>query len=159
MSDILCIRPNKKFLDFYKSICRISLDLLGNFMTKHIRLAVFYILLLVQHVSFACTGAEDDKTCKEVYDFMTEVLKNNDMKARDKNGRTILHHIAYSGVPETIPQFIERGADVNAKDPDGNTPLHVASDVGDIETIRVFIKHGADVNARNNLGVTPEITK
>ena len=58
--------------------------------------------------------------------------------------------------PETIADYVAKGADVNARNKLGNTPLHVAAGHNpNPEVIDVLVRLGADVNARHEFGWTP----
>ena len=52
--------------------------------------------------------------------------------------------------PETIADYVAKGADVNAKDENGWTPLHVAGGFNqNPAVIKALVRLGADVNAKS----------
>jgi len=50
-----------------------------------------------------------------------------DLSARDRQGRTALHHAASVNQAAVVQSLLQRGADVHAQDSVGRTALHVAS--------------------------------
>jgi len=84
------------------------------------------------------------------------IQRGANINARDKAGRTPLHHATSSDARSIIPLLIRHGADVTARDNAGETPLHGATGIhGNLRIIRLLIRHGADVNARTANGHTP----
>jgi ankyrin repeat protein len=77
------------------------------------------------------------------------------IKARGKDGSTLLHHAAVFGDAKLVAALIDKGADVNAVNLDGATPL--IPGVRDEAITRVLIDRGADVNLVTEQGVTPLI--
>ena len=55
------------------------------------------------------------------------IAKGADVNAKNKEGKTPLHHAADEGHQEVVEMLIANGADVNAKEKDGNTPLSWAA--------------------------------
>lgn len=78
-----------------------------------------------------------------------------DLNARDKEGKTPLHHAAIDGSIETVKKLLAQGADVNAKTKIGNTALHAAAYQGNAKLIAILLKSKADVNAVNKYVETP----
>ena len=79
-----------------------------------------------------------------------------DPNARDKHGRTPLHHAAMNDNADEISLLIELGADVNAGDEWSITPLHYAARRGNPEiAARILIEAGANVNAVSRRGNSP----
>jgi len=72
--------------------------------------------LLIAH------GAEVN-VVKKVQILMT---RGADVSAKDRNGRTPLHHAARNGFVEIVQLMITAGADVNAKTNDGIAPIDEA---------------------------------
>lgn len=74
------------------------------------------------------------------------------VNARDNNGNSILHKIAWDGDRHAkMAEFIiAHGAEVNARTPNGETPLHKAVFWGSPEIARILIKNGASINATMN---------
>lgn len=91
------------------------------------------------------------------------IREGADVGARQQNGRTPLHWVAWQyGVDEEYdyrPQearlLLEAGADPNARDASGRTPLHRVCTYGSEEIARLLVQHGADVMARDAEGFTP----
>ena len=104
-----------------------------------------------------------------------ELDKGVDVNKKNSNGRTPLHIVAYSRLPENRKEIaellIDNGADLNAKNDLGNTPLDeagensnydicellknngceysnivTATQGGDLEAVKEFLAAGADVN-------------
>lgn len=59
-----------------------------------------------------------------------------DVKARDKDGLTLLHKAARDGSKEQIELLITKGANVEARDTDGITPFDIAKEKGRREIIK-----------------------
>ena len=72
------------------------------------------------------------------------------LKARDMQGRALLHLAAVSGHLEMVRWLIERKAEVDARTLQMSTPLMHASLAGKIDTVRLLIAKGADLNARDS---------
>lgn len=66
-----------------------------------------------------------------------------DVNARDKAGRTPLHHAAMRGNRETAEVLLSNGALVNARDGDGFTPLRWAMASGAREVTDLLREYGA----------------
>jgi len=101
---------------------------------------------------------------KELFDAVKEgdiakvknlLIRGANVNAKDKDGRTPLHHAATIGHVEIARFLLERGANVNAKDKDGRTPLHHAATIGHVEIARFLLERGANVNAKGKNGNTP----
>ena len=78
------------------------------------------------------------------------------IKAVNKDGETLLHHVAAHYKDIEVSKFlISKGANVNAKNGFGETPLHVAVKfIADIEVIKLLVSFGADVNKKNDRKIT-----
>jgi ankyrin repeat protein len=88
----------------------------------------------------------------KVSDFLA---KGEDVKARDKDGWTALHHATLGGVHDDVMRLLIRaGAEVNARTPGGETPLMFSARKGKVEEVRTLIEAGADVNLANKSGET-----
>lgn len=85
------------------------------------------------------------------------------LRARDHEGRTILHHaISSSGADIDILEYLltQEGAKmaINAQCRRGETPLHVAVGGFRAEYIRLLLRHGADMRIWNYSGFNPAQT-
>jgi ankyrin repeat protein len=87
-----------------------------------------------------------------------------DIAAKDKDGRTPLHHSSYYQPKEFLARcnslrethlLIDRGADIAAKDKFGRTPLHIAGLTNSLDSALLLIDRGADIEAKDNAGQTP----
>lgn len=81
------------------------------------------------------------------------IEKGADVNAKEWDGSTPLHVVAFNGSLEFAKLLIEKGADVNCKDKNAFTPLHLAAD-DKLEVIELLIEKGAYLNAKNELGYT-----
>ena len=76
------------------------------------------------------------------------------INARDKNGRTALHHAirgSFSAV--AVKYFLEKGADPDIGDVVGYTPLMQAALAGKCEMVRALLESGADPKLKTNKGL------
>jgi hypothetical protein len=81
----------------------------------------------------------------------------SDVKAVDKDGKTLLHKAVVNGNIVAVKFLVARGADVHAKAKDDFTPLHftlVASE-RDVEIAQFLVSKGADINAKGMNDATP----
>ena len=97
-------------------------------------------------------GDWDDIDMPKIQDL---IKRGADVEAKNDDGETPLHMVAYRNSIETAKLLIEMGADVDAKDDYGETPLHWASYNNRIEIAKLLIDKGADVEAKRNDGWTP----
>jgi hypothetical protein len=73
---------------------------------------------------------------------------NEDLNAKDKDGRTALFDAATTGNTDRVKALIAAGADVNAQHDNGQTALMDAALRGNPDCVKVLIAAGADVNAK-----------
>jgi ankyrin repeat protein len=78
-----------------------------------------------------------------------------DINIRNKEGKTVLHELAYYGEKNSSRVAIGYGADANAKDDRGMTPLHYAALSGLYDEVALLIASGAALNSLDNRGYTP----
>lgn len=74
------------------------------------------------------------------------IERGADMKARDRDGRTMLMLAAASAAPtaDVVKFLIARGADVNARTPAGHTALGYAKRHGDTPVVKALLDAGAN---------------
>lgn len=96
-------------------------------------------------VVFACQAGNVD-----VVRYMKSQGAN--MTIRDKQGRTLLHHVRQS--VELVELLLASGLNVNQKDGLGDTPLHTC-DPDERDVVRRLLEAGADIHATNNVNLTP----
>lgn len=99
------------------------------------------------------------ETAKIIYKRNQEVTYEHNqeiVKAKDKNGSTILHiaienrrYELYDWILKVFPESI------NMMNNEGMTPLSKASAYGDVETVSYLLQHGADRNIRSKEGLLP----
>ncbi|XP_072160828.1 LOW QUALITY PROTEIN: uncharacterized protein [Bemisia tabaci] len=93
------------------------------------------------------------------------LLENGaELKAVTKDGKTVVHTGAeadvislsqYTGVPEVVEFFLQKGIDVNVADDSGNTPLHCCGTSDNIQVAAVLLEKGANTKALNKSNKTP----
>ena len=125
----------------------------------HITSEQFYTL--VRKIALDNTA---DKGFERVsYELLPLILKDKgediDLNAKDENGNTLMHHIAYNATyADNISVFHilkDFGADVNAKNKNGDTPLHILTQKGNPYLIAQLLALGGDSSVRNNEGLIP----
>jgi hypothetical protein len=97
------------------------------------------------------------------YDSLARLLVQNglDPNTRDREGRTVMHHIAKDKLwlmdSRRFDTLMAVGVDINARDNEGITPLHLALRVVEWQRdqINALLDKGADPHARDNRGQTP----
>lgn len=89
--------------------------------------------------------------------FRELVQQGRSLKARTKEGATVLHEFAkYNRNPGVARVLVDLGADVSARDKDGRTPLHYAATWSENpEVVRTLVALGARIDARDDNGETP----
>ncbi|KAG1057190.1 hypothetical protein G6F43_000969 [Rhizopus delemar] len=86
----------------------------------------------------------ESKECQKVLKAKMKQLDR--LIARDKDGRSLLHHACIENSIEKTKLLLEQGANVNAKDNKEWTPLHFACSNGHLNIAKVLIEQGAVVN-------------
>lgn len=83
------------------------------------------------------------------------ISRGADVKARDKDGWTALHHATLGGIHDDVMRaLIRAGADVNAKTSRNETALILSAMKGKVEEVRVLVESGTDVNVKTSSGET-----
>ena len=78
------------------------------------------------------------------------IKRGADIKAKNGDGVTILHHASWLGDIEITKECLESGISANIQDVSGESPLHWAVDGNKIDTAKILIEQGANVNAKRN---------
>lgn len=79
-----------------------------------------------------------------------------DVRRKDKEGRTALHMVAYSGNVSVAETLIAKGAELDVRDNViGETPLNTAAANDRHEMIKVLLESGADVTLGDKHYQTP----
>ncbi|OXU26175.1 hypothetical protein TSAR_003967 [Trichomalopsis sarcophagae] len=78
-----------------------------------------------------------------------------DLRARDSEGRTVLHVAVMKDRGELTEMLLKRGADLRARDYRGQTALHFAVTNDRVGMIEMLLENGADIEAADDKGVTP----
>ncbi|MCL2742404.1 MAG: ankyrin repeat domain-containing protein [Planctomycetaceae bacterium] len=86
---------------------------------------------------------------QEEIDRFTRIL-GKDVKAKDNDGKTLLHKAAMMGSAAVIKYLIDKNADINAKDNKGVTPLYEVAYKGHLEAVKLLLSKGGNVHAKNN---------
>jgi len=84
-------------------------------------------------------------------------LPDEDINKKDRNGDTVLHHLAYYGHCNIIPIILERDTvRPNLLNNWGITPLHRACHrKGNVDTVKLLVEHPKiNINKRNTDGLT-----
>ena len=78
-----------------------------------------------------------------------------DIRAKDTNGASALHHAVAHGSVRTAELLLERGADIDSADRLGDTPLHRAARQNDRTAVLFLLERGALADAADASGGTP----
>ncbi len=78
-----------------------------------------------------------------------------DVRMKDKNGLTMLHHLGMTYRTNPARYLITHGATVNEPNQNGVTPLHLAALSGQIEMIELFAQSGGNFLVKDKDGKTP----
>lgn len=83
---------------------------------------------------------------------------NSLINARDKDGSTPLHCVAWKGHQQVVTLLLQARADVNAHNENdhwGTTALHAAAHANQPAIAQLLSDHGANINAKDREGRTP----
>ncbi|WP_019236530.1 ankyrin repeat domain-containing protein [Wolbachia pipientis] len=83
------------------------------------------------------------------------LVKEKDINARDRYGRTPLHYAASKGHTEILRSLLDAGAKFDEKDNVGMTPLCLAIVNDYQEIVETLVEKGANVNVVSKSGKTP----
>jgi ankyrin repeat protein len=75
-----------------------------------------------------------------------------DTSARNKMGRTPLHHSAQEGYPDVCEYLLQREAELESLDEDHSTPFLLAAHFGHVNVMKLLIQWKCDTSARNKVG-------
>jgi ankyrin repeat protein len=74
------------------------------------------------------------------------------IRARDKDGSTLLHIAALSGHSETAAAFLKRGVPLHMPNKRGALGLHSAAAAGFNNVVKMLISKGTNVDIRTKVG-------
>ena len=77
------------------------------------------------------------------------IKRGADVKARDEDGDTPLHHAAWHNSHDAIKILIDRHSDIEALNHMSQTPLDCAIKVKAYETAKALLSYGADTSGRD----------
>ena len=81
-----------------------------------------------------------------------------DMGARDRQGRTALHHAVMSSKIDNAVFLLEKGIEINVSDLGDETPLNLACRLGNDEATAMLVGKKAELEAKNDVQYTPLAT-
>lgn len=119
-------------------------------MFKLRKVLVFLLFMLLVWGSAAAGNIFDIVKAGDVL-AVKKILKADKslFKAKNEQGRTILHIASNEGHLELVKFFLKKGMDVNLKEKSYSlTPLHLAARQGRIEVVKYLLKNGAELYAR-----------
>ena len=122
----------------------------------HCLVAVMVIATPVQNAQVDCAdwNTEAFFEAAGVSDMTRCLQAGANPMARDEDGSTPLHSVAYGGRAEAIDALLKAGANLEAWTLNGSTPLHSAA-IGTAEAVTALLEVGANLEAQNFKGETP----
>jgi ankyrin repeat protein len=138
----------------------IKIMLLNKSRTKNI---LACLLVFLTSLTFTAAQASCTKLCSEnwwrntsIVNIKLELLKVDNLNARDDYGFRPLHFAVQNGEKSKVRLLLSDGINTNAKTDYGFTPLYFAvGKKGDPEIIEMLINFGASINVHNKNGITP----
>ena len=123
----------------------------------HCLVAVMVIATPVQNAQVDCAdwNTEAFFEAAGVSDMTRCLQAGANPMARDEDGSTPLHSVAYGGRAEAIDALLKAGANLEARTLNGSTALHLAARTGRAEAIDALLKAGANLEAWTLNGSTP----
>lgn len=100
------------------------------------------------------TRSEIEKISSDPAKMRDYIASQEDINARYKYGRTLLHYAAIKNYKDIAKVLLDRGADINALDETKNTPLHDAVSYKAMDVIGFLLERGADMNLKNDRAET-----
>lgn len=87
--------------------------------------------------------------------FSKLINKGLDPKAKDTDGKTVLHYAAQKGSIELLEFLVDDlKFDIKVQDTEGNHPIYKALQYSNVEAINFFVERGFDINTKLQKGQT-----
>ena len=107
------------------------------------------------HMTDMCEEEPDEESVRRYVKYFVSKGADVNVKNKNSNNETLLHHAAGMEDLEMVNLFISKGANVNARCDKGRAPIHLAAQNDNVEVMKLLVSKGANIEAKEENGATP----